>query len=781
MKEYKRRRSLSGAVLIMILTVMFVLIILLTATLTTVTTANQRIYTKFEENQAYYTARSALDVFTMNMLDDGDYVATKADNVSTIDYDYTKPDGTNDTVPMKQGLALQLDLYMLKPQSGFQSVDQNDLKTFVTNTTDTKLKLKQYEKCYGTDSSKVQNNGKPVTDPEYAEYIEYEVELPQLEDGSNKYGKLSDKESNIPKAKIKVELLERTYDIGSYDISSYTDKEDFFENGSASDKAEAVVSGNRENDTMRVKITATTTFDGVDGIAVLILDNTKPVVPNGTRAITTFGNTKMNNMTIVGGVASQVDVEAGNTGDIVGDVFIDGNFKNDNGGSSFQLIEEQCMYIGGSFTAANSFKLIGAKASVSKDERPFVYIAGDGMGNAYNAKPGVNQCTNDKDGDTTYYDLLINGDMNFGTENGVFNHNGDIYVTGNINFSTTGQRPVINGSIYAGGTVTYALDGDGNALAPIGTSVTEGAAVSFADKDTSTSDVIDIILPGSVKKSMPTDQKIYSEHYLDNDMTKSKFTAEDLYFVSDEDRKNGVNVPTTNTFESIVSGATEVYCRNGGVYKSSTESESNKYPKNATYTDYYELTDGTYYIDNQDSQQYKFFITGSEVNLIFKPGTFMGDIIVDDTTKVKVSGSKTKDNYTFQNFKMAGETIYNAITNSGTSLYVGQSGTSLIAPKIYWFFGKDSNLSIENGSIIAAYVQSPEAIVALKNRPTVDNVVYNDVNIGTKGLSIIGSLLCGDMLAGHDHGGVAYINPNVPSVNPGEPIHNFETFQYVRS
>ena len=108
MKEQKRRQRLSGAVLIMVLTVMVVLIIMLMATLTVVTTANQRIYTKFEENQAYYTARSALDVFKNNMLYDKTYYAYN-DSSTVKDYKY----GDNQTASMKQGLGLQLDLYAL--------------------------------------------------------------------------------------------------------------------------------------------------------------------------------------------------------------------------------------------------------------------------------------------------------------------------------------------------------------------------------------------------------------------------------------------------------------------------------------------------------------------------------------------------------------------------------------------------------------------------------------------------------------------------------------------
>ena len=97
----KRLRRLSGTVLIMVLTVMLVLIIMLMATLTVVTTASQRIYTKYEENQAYYSARSALDVFTQNMLYDKSYYAYEdSGNKKT----FTHGSGVSD--PMKQGLAM---------------------------------------------------------------------------------------------------------------------------------------------------------------------------------------------------------------------------------------------------------------------------------------------------------------------------------------------------------------------------------------------------------------------------------------------------------------------------------------------------------------------------------------------------------------------------------------------------------------------------------------------------------------------------------------------------
>lgn len=69
MAESKRRpRSLKGAVLIMVITILFVLIVMLLATLAVVSSTTQRTYTKYEETQAYYTARSVLEVYIDEIL-----------------------------------------------------------------------------------------------------------------------------------------------------------------------------------------------------------------------------------------------------------------------------------------------------------------------------------------------------------------------------------------------------------------------------------------------------------------------------------------------------------------------------------------------------------------------------------------------------------------------------------------------------------------------------------------------------------------------------------------
>ncbi len=149
MTKSKQRQGLGGTVLIMILTVMFVLIIMLMATLTVVTTASQRIYTKFEENQAYYTSRSALEVFTTAMLSDNQYLSD---------------DGSSE----QQGYQLQKALYTIKSKDG------NDQNTTLGNPT--------------------------------KEYIEYTVTLPRVANGADAYGDFADDVT------LRMEVLERIYD-----------------------------------------------------------------------------------------------------------------------------------------------------------------------------------------------------------------------------------------------------------------------------------------------------------------------------------------------------------------------------------------------------------------------------------------------------------------------------------------------------------------------------------------------------------------------------------------
>lgn len=115
MKNSKRTpHTLRGAVLIMVMTVMFVLIFLLAGTIAVVYSAHNRAMVKYEESQAYYTARSMLDAYLETFLKDNENV-TGDNSTTAVKYYYI--DNTNtlkDDKNAKQGRAMELDIYSLK-------------------------------------------------------------------------------------------------------------------------------------------------------------------------------------------------------------------------------------------------------------------------------------------------------------------------------------------------------------------------------------------------------------------------------------------------------------------------------------------------------------------------------------------------------------------------------------------------------------------------------------------------------------------------------------------
>lgn len=64
-KKVRRHKRTKGVVLFTVVAIMFMLLIMIMATLAVVSSANRRTYTKFKENQAYFTARSAIDGFSI--------------------------------------------------------------------------------------------------------------------------------------------------------------------------------------------------------------------------------------------------------------------------------------------------------------------------------------------------------------------------------------------------------------------------------------------------------------------------------------------------------------------------------------------------------------------------------------------------------------------------------------------------------------------------------------------------------------------------------------------
>ncbi|MCM1329093.1 MAG: hypothetical protein NC253_06580 [Ruminococcus sp.] len=819
MKEPKRRQSLSGAVLIMVLTVMFVLIILLTATLTTVTTANQRIYTKFEENQAYYTARSALDVFTQNMLNDEKYDTSK-------DYHYwDAKTSTAKTVKMKQGLGLQLDLYELKSADGV-GLEQNVLNTAASG----KDEREQYTVHYGVLDSSPQDK-----------YV-YEVEFPKLSNSSDDYGRLVDTGST---ATITVEVLERRYDLGSYvpssgtnsgvDIQTKADDLTFLTTaGNAADIAEAMELGNRKNDKMKVKITSQVVYGGVEGLAIVIIDTSKPPVTNSSKAVTTFGTSGGHNVNLIGGAASQDDVSATNDPHVYGDVYFEKGYTVSTTLPVYTLYEGGSFFVGGDFeTHSGSLEIKSADpANFTGDKAPFVYVNGKLKPENFKINQGVDVIVAGGVDDLKN-GLIVNGNLyvkgTFDARNEVaLTGNGNIYIDGDVivRSSTDGKSftvkpaqtngdgsvtpPVLTvrggftGNVYVKGKIheagstddltTYATSGDVSALT---TSITlpDYDDIKKADSDEK---YIEFTLPGSVTKKLPNNVDSFGNYYKVN-ATTGKVTvdagtgkgelvsAEELAFVAPEDRKLGVT--TTETFEHYYSTSSPALVqyshKNEDGYKWRDPSGTAFTVEAISLTDtesVCKLGSGAYEIRNPGMSTPSFYCE-NDTDLFFAPGSYSNlKIYAAEGANVRIFGTQTAGTYNFDNCYFMHRDIYNKTKASPVQpIYVGAQGSDMIVPNFQFFFGNGSELNFTNDSIVTGYIQSPGTVVNIYQSNSTTLMSYNDSTPFSERVKIIGSVLCKDLNPSvSQHTGIAYVNPDADVSKPGLPHLVVKPYQYVR-
>lgn len=823
MKKSKRRQNLSGAVLIMVLTVMFVLIILLTATLTTVTTANQRIYTKFEENQAYYTARSALDVFTLDMMNDAKY--DSPENYVYWDKKANGGSGGVKTVKMKQGLALQLDLYELKSADGVD-LKQATLKSAAASENE----REQYKLHYGV----IDGAGAPD------KYV-YEIEFPKLNDGSNNYGKFVDSGA---KATVTIEVLEREYDLGDYvpatgvntgvnikdKVASLNEtttptRNSFLTNpANANDIANAMENGNRKNDKMKVKITAKTVYCGIEGLATVIIDTSKPPVANSSKAVTTFGTSDGHNVNLIGGAASNDNVSATNDPHVYGDVYFEKNFKVSSTNPKYKLFENGCFFVGGDLeTTATGFSIESIDPTGwTGDKAPFVYINGNLKPGNFEVKKGVDVIVAGGVEDvqnnlTVNGNLYVKGDF-IATNQINMSGTGNIYIDGNLIVSKNSDQTALNynpdsgvvktggdgfsGTIYVNGAV-YTEDDSVNDLkgstdVPLG-SFTPLSLPSYADinKADSADKYIEITLPGNVKKQLPNNKNNFGDYYrvdtsgnvkIKGDGSPEILTAEELAFISPDDRKMGVT--DAKTFEEFYSGTSpekikQKFTNEKGWFVGTDSLDFTAEKISETDTEWVNVIGGgSYQITFSGNGSMKpFYITG-DTDLFFAPGSYSNlKFYAAEGANVRVFGTTTAGSYNFDNCIFSHREIYNKYNASPQqTIYVGSQGSDMIIPNFQFFFGSGSDVTFSNDTYVTGYIQSPEAVVTIKQANKDTKMSYNDSAAFDEKVKVIGSILCKDLNPStSEHTGVAYINPDADSSKPGLPHLSIKPNQYVRN
>lgn len=861
MKDRKQRRTLSGAVLVMVLTVMFVLIILLMATLTVVTTANQRIYTKFEENQAYYTARSALDVFTQDMLSDGDYYAYGSSGIRK--YKYTYEDTTvspaqmkiSPNTDMKQGLALQHELYKITSKSetyggalGFAENPKASDNIFYTKIGGAATVSPMPENDFYTIETTNALNSDPDTTKKF-DYIEYQVTLPAVRtSATDSYGRIVDTDSTGKQiAKIKVEVLSRVFNTNP----SYTTSEiqTIIASGTAAEKQalkDAIRDGDRTKDQIRVRITSTVEFAHTIGTAVLIYDS-KSITNILQTALTMTGGSGSDNMNVIGNVSVAKNVNWSNDGIIYGNVFGEGNWTQ-NTGADVNLTDGECMYVEGNFINTNSnFKLSSYALTNPNDKsrRPFFFVDGNYSGG--NAVLGVpkggsfSSVTN-----ANAVDIITTGNF---TGTGDFQHNGDIYCTGdcilagangveitgdlyvggdlvlpsNKNHFTIGGNLYVNGDLSQTGTnyftYTAGTGGDELNISGIGGSIHVGTSISKATYDWSTNSVttvstdtlkstdshkingviktdfmdkatldmttdtnpnnktLEIELPGkyspsvgapvvNVEKSIPTHSSNYDDYcikdkngvpVLDGGGNTIYISAEQKAFTDAADMAAGNYSNKTFTAASFGGSLTAISTGTSSIGSGN-----------------YSLSPGNYTLTISG---------GGTVNILMDAGQYQGGILVaDDKTTVNFYSSSA-GTYELFNFDICNNDTKNAISASATLAVGDRKGFGIKAPKINYYFSKNSTIKLYNGGFLTGYVYAPEAKLESNVGGKGIKMTYNgnSVNSGsTVNVSVVGAVLC-EELAFPNGNGMAYISPDLKANNTGgEPPLEWKTYQYKR-
>lgn len=823
-----KKKSLRGVVLIMVVTVMFVLIIMLLATLSVVSTAQNRYYTKYEENQAYYTARSALDVFTNNLLSDKDYYA----------YDGSTPrvyihDNNVTTDKMKQGLALQLDLYTITAQSG-DNIEQSDLISYANSLVPQKDEYKNY---YGTDSTKVQNNGKPKTDPDYKEYIEYRITVfPQVSSATDNYGKMVDTVKNGAtdqiEATIRVEVLDRNYDIDESKVNdgTYADRTALL---ASSDGPAAFVNGARGKDVMRLKVTATVTFMGVESTAVLIYDTNQKDPPTSDNALTTTGS-------FSGGSGAQVRTAGGvasmDTGtSAVGD-------GNNMSGTIFSLGSLE--WVSSAETVLNANEMIVGMGGIASSSNPTkVKATGEGSYVFLGETSYINN--ESKFGDSTY-------NINVIADNIVKISASDLYFYGDV-YTTTfesqssdpGKIHTINGKTYVknlilpdnqidlsnGATIGIKLDhfSDANLQLCSGFTISNhsgtytatsadlascvftknGVIVSSTDIVTTT-DAFDITSYTAVKDS---DGRVFRQYKLpfavNGNTTIEVPTAqayfrdyfkEDAFHDSTGDLKNFSN-PTNDNPADPVNDYNTIYSqtnKNSWLYSGAdlladymglpdlnpgdpartissmivsgkiTDGSGAKHTVNSMPT-------GNYTFDLSSGDQYylldRSYYSGCNWNVTGDNGRLI--LLIPEDGNTSLIGAS--DTTCFENCTLTTDNV-NITTTSVTN------GTTK-APPIDIYGGTGSYLNTKNNNFICGYIMMPTGFFRLENGRGI-TVAYDNgdgqvVNVGNTG--VVGSILCQDFYSMVQTGVIYLDKSSGDNGQAGDPIHDFKSYQYARN
>lgn len=814
MAESKRRpRKLKGAVLIMVVTLLFVLVVMLLATLTVVSNANRRTITKYEENQAYYTARSALEVYINEMLEDQDYTlsgsaSSQGSSIKSAwedDFVFDSPDADS----MANNLTSGKDFVGNNITNGF--VHQQDIFCYLTPKY--KVKLDSNEMLVALDPKSEENWEERPTGSGYSaedSYMEYTAELPNTASkiANESLGKLADDN----KVNIRVELLRMVYLDSDgkvlYDGEVRTTDSDNLDGGK-------IKMSKIEWDQCyyRLKVTATTSVSDQTGgnnestISVLLEPNTKVSPASFTNAMTSFAGTDTSNQAnIIGGSSADDYTQIYNMQN--NPAILTGRFVYSYKGVTVPNHAEWTFPSGGYFVNRQGWlyfnnhdpadTIIGSGhykncTAEERDSRPYIYATGLGTGNALRvgkedyavdlilaangtfASSSQTQWLTDGAGSNVafasgqnyteiYGDMYVDGDMVIRGNNvkihGKVYCSGDVYL--NTNSVTFEQEVLVKGRVIKSDGSEY-HDGDVSNLSAGGDDIGfEPGDLKITDPNNT--DAVELpTLPGRTSKITIASTVTETSAYRDKD-DGHIFTAEEMLRDNIQNEKIGLTVSSAAinmTYATAVGGefvpSTANYNSQTGCYEYKLNLAN--YNDNGTY--YIDASAGNVHIELQDCNA-----SNCKITLVVR-GNNSVIFTAPDGTNVFTSELSVWD-----------EDIYNAYI-SGSVMELGDSAyfeelkkkdpvanankpDNPASPKIYYYFGSGASFHNSNGgnSLMCGYMYGPDASFTFDVGGTREiNYTYNGSMVRNNvRVSLIGAMVFREIHTNNNFG-VAFQAP----------------------
>jgi hypothetical protein len=410
-KAKSRHGKLKGAVLMMVLAVMTVLIIMLAGAMAIASTATNRANTNYEESQAYYTARSGVDVLTQTIMGDSKYKSDGSGGLTAI------ASGSSDK---SQALELEEAIAGVLETNGAGKPVYNVSKSLKAWDSINDPQATQLKAAYPSSWQNIIDNS----------YMEFDVSDISWVDSTS--GMMADPGDG--KVKVKIQLLKLIYDDGSGAGI----------NRNAISAAQSADLSGGSSSTYYIKdmwvlMECTATYNGISAtVSKVITPIEKEKATNV--GFTTLGSASLeNNVDVIGGAVTGSNLTWQNDGNVTGSIFVNGNIDV-NAQKSVDITNGESFIVNGNLIASNN--LYVRANTTSSSQAPFMFVNGTiDASNNLKINPG----------NKTFNIITKNyktGNNEPATINGNVYIDGYYYGDGNGLQNLSGAKPLVNGDLF---------------------------------------------------------------------------------------------------------------------------------------------------------------------------------------------------------------------------------------------------------------------------------------------------------------------------------------------